>query len=123
MIPAPKLIKRTDEGILIVWRDDHQAVYSYGYLRKKCPCAECRKNPPRVVEADDPFKLIDDEPIFAETAELVGNYAVQFFWNDGHRHGIYSFDYLRSNCPCPPCSGEEQAIQASEKGQKEKQMR
>jgi DUF971 family protein len=24
-------------------------------------------------------------------------------WNDGHSTGIYSFDYLRSICPCPEC--------------------
>jgi len=27
--------------------------------------------------------------------ELVGQYALQFEWSDGHRTGIYSFEYLR----------------------------
>ncbi len=29
-----------------------------------------------------------------------GNYAIRFTWNDGHEHGIYSWDYLREWCPC-----------------------
>nr|NIO07374.1 DUF971 domain-containing protein [Deltaproteobacteria bacterium] len=34
----------------------------------------------------------------------VGNYAVEFRWQDGHSTGIYTFDYLRSLCPCPNCN-------------------
>jgi DUF971 family protein len=33
----------------------------------------------------------------------VGNYAIRFAWNDGHEHGIYSWDYLREWCPCEQC--------------------
>ena len=27
--------------------------------------------------------------------ELVGQYALQFEWTDGHRTGIFAFEYLR----------------------------
>jgi DUF971 family protein len=27
--------------------------------------------------------------------EIVGGYALQLYWADGHNTGIYSFDYLR----------------------------
>jgi DUF971 family protein len=30
-----------------------------------------------------------------EGVEPVGGYALRFNWADGHRTGIYSFDYLR----------------------------
>jgi DUF971 family protein len=36
---------------------------------------------------------------------LVGNYAMQLAWSDGHDTGIYSWDALRALCPCPQCSG------------------
>lgn len=110
MKPVPISIKRTEEGIRITWRDGHAATYSYGHLRRNCPCAGCRNTTPHVVEADDPFRLFDDDPIRAEGASLVGSYAVQFQWNDGHSHGIYSFEYLRTLCPCPECV----AVQATE---------
>jgi DUF971 family protein len=37
-------------------------------------------------------------------AELVGRYALQVFWNDGHSSGIYAFDHLRDLCPCAECA-------------------
>ena len=35
----------------------------------------------------------------AHPVEMVGNYALQFFWDDGHRTGIYTFGYLREITP------------------------
>ncbi len=32
-------------------------------------------------------------------AELVGNYALQLLWKDGHKYGIYRWEYLRQLCP------------------------
>jgi DUF971 family protein len=40
--------------------------------------------------------LIDIRPI--------GNYAIEFHWRDGHSTGIYTYDYLRSLCPCSECA-------------------
>ena len=34
----------------------------------------------------------------------VGTYAVTPVWASGHSSGIYSFEYLRSICPCDECS-------------------
>lgn len=42
-------------------------------------------------------------PLRLEHAAPVGNYAVSFTWNDGHKTGIYSFDYLRRHCQCDEC--------------------
>jgi DUF971 family protein len=40
----------------------------------------------------------------AQAATVVGNYAVQISFTDGHSTGIYSYDHLRSICPCPECA-------------------
>ena len=40
----------------------------------------------------------------ARAAHAVGNYALQIEFNDGHSTGIYSFDYLRTICPCETCA-------------------
>jgi DUF971 family protein len=42
----------------------------------------------------------------ARSAAAVGNYAVQIQFTDGHSTGIYSFDYLRTICPCDACGRE-----------------
>jgi ATP-binding protein involved in chromosome partitioning len=36
---------------------------------------------------------------------LVGAYAVRIDWSDGHSTGIYTYEYLRSLCPCERCRG------------------
>jgi DUF971 family protein len=36
-------------------------------------------------------------------ADLVGTYALQLLWADGHKYGLYGWEYLRGLCPCPTC--------------------
>jgi DUF971 family protein len=40
----------------------------------------------------------------ARGAKTVGNYALQIDFSDGHTTGIYSYDYLRTICPCEECA-------------------
>lgn len=42
----------------------------------------------------------------ASAAHAVGNYALQIDFNDGHTAGIFSFDFLRTICPCVDCARE-----------------
>ena len=42
----------------------------------------------------------------AKAAHAVGNYALQIDFNDGHAAGIFSFDFLRTICPCQECARE-----------------
>jgi DUF971 family protein len=100
----PALIRRISGGLEFEWRDGHVSRFRSGFLRRSCPCARCREAEPKVVEADDPLKMLGDKPIELEDVSLVGNYAVSFRWNDGHATGIYSFRLLRAICPCPHCS-------------------
>jgi DUF971 family protein len=37
-------------------------------------------------------------------AEVVGRYALNFQWSDGHGEGIYTFDFLRGICQCESCA-------------------
>jgi DUF971 family protein len=41
------------------------------------------------------------ENIEIRDLSLVGRYAVNFRWSDGHETGIYSFRYLRELCEAP----------------------
>ena len=44
------------------------------------------------------------ENIRAKGIDLVGQYAIQIEWSDGHNTGIYNFRDLRGNCPCEACA-------------------
>ena len=53
--------------------------------------------PPRL--GKDPFHIrpSDDffENLYLVDIQRVGRYAVRLVWNDGHRTGIYTFEFLR----------------------------
>jgi DUF971 family protein len=107
MLPVPKSIRLGSEGgVAVHWSDGHSSLYAYAYLRKKCPCAQCREHPPQVISDDHPFHVVGRDPIRPQGADPVGHYAIQFHWNDGHSSGIYTYEYLREICPCDGCGGQ-----------------
>ncbi len=87
-----------DREVRITWGDGYHSAYTFDELRKYCPCAVCNEqrsneDPLRVLKADQIVTRAELD--LNSPAEMVGNYALQFFWADGHRTGIYSFEYLR----------------------------
>jgi len=102
--PVPKIVKRVNARQTdITWNDGHFSSYPSWYLREKCMCAAC-------VEELTGIRKIQhgNIPSTLERVSVgtVGNYALSFDWSDGHKTGIYSFDYLRQLCPCPECHPE-----------------
>lgn len=51
------------------------------------------------------------EPLRAESAEMVGNYALRITFSDGHRTGLYSWDYLRQIDPANQEKADQQPIE------------
>jgi DUF971 family protein len=49
-----------------------------------------------------PHEIISAQVTITE-AEVVGRYALHFSWSDGHREGIYTFDFLRELAQDPAC--------------------
>ena len=99
--PEPEEIEKKEDGSLRVkWTDGHEGVYPPNYLRFHCHCAAC-------VEEWSGRQLIKPEAIPEDIRPLrlspVGQYALHIEWSDGHNTGIYSFDLLRSICPCAAC--------------------
>ena len=92
----------------IEWADGHQTVYEFTALRWLCPCAFCRgeAGQPGWLDSDP---TLTDEQVTLTDMSLVGHYAVQPFWADGHSSGFYAFDRLREHCPCPECEARRAA--------------
>lgn len=92
-----------NQGILeIVWSDGAICHYPLSQLREACPCVECRGGHERMGSAYDPddiLKLIPKRSYGVQTVQLVGNYALQPIWDDGHSTGLYTWEYLRKLCP------------------------
>ena len=89
----PREIKQQgDAGLRITWADDCVCVYSAAELRRHCPCAQCVNEwtGQRVLRPES----VSEELTIADL-NIVGRYALNFRWSDGHETGIYSFRYLR----------------------------
>jgi DUF971 family protein len=87
---------KADGRVRITWDDGHVGEYPEEYLRGYCPCALCQGH-----GAQRNFVPVSDAKL--GEIRLVGNYAIEFRWQDGHSTGIYTYDYLRSLCPCRNC--------------------
>jgi ATP-binding protein involved in chromosome partitioning len=101
MIPIPHAINRRDDGLSIEWDDrGHVGFYPARALRLACPCAGC-------VEEMTGRPLLDPDRVPADVRpvrlELVGAYGLRVHWSDGHATGIYTFEHLSRECPCPRC--------------------
>jgi DUF971 family protein len=98
---VPYAINRREDGLLIEWdQAGHQGWFPARELRLACPCAACVEemtgrpllDPVRVAAAIQPVSVA-----------LVGAYGLRITWSDGHSTGIYTFQMLLKNCPCPRC--------------------
>ncbi len=100
--PADITLHQSSGTLIITWADGQICHYPVGPLRMACPCAECRGGHEHMGRHNDPENLLDlvpDRAYTVERVELVGHYALQFVWNDGHDSGIYTWDYLYRLCP------------------------
>lgn len=105
--PRPRHLElKRDQALIVHWSDGRVSIYPIAYLRRMSPSADARalreemkKNPLTVLPAS---KTPAGEPLVAEGAELVGNYAIRIRFSDGHDTGIYSWTYLREIAPPPP---------------------
>jgi len=87
---------RKKEGLHVEWSDGTTSFYSCALLRMMSPSAdskmvreELERNPLAILPNTGSGELT------IEDGELVGNYAIRFVFSDGHRAGIYTWEYLR----------------------------
>ena len=109
--PGNVTLNRERHELIIQWVDDHASSFPLDALREACPCAVCRGGHEFMGPEYDP-NLIELKPARSYQAtdiQLVGNYAVQITWQDGHSSGLYTWEYLRRICPCPICQAERKS--------------
>jgi len=110
-IPATvKIHVKTGAGVDIVWSDSHSSHFDFPFLRDNCPCATCNDERAKKDSASSlPLPSSPLLPLYkpkarAQSATPVGNYAIQIHFSDGHSSGIFSYEYLRTLCPCEECA-------------------
>ncbi len=92
MIEPTQIIEESDSEVSITWSDGSETRYNAVQLRRSCPCAGC-------VNEWTGQKMLRDENIPEDLSfsqiSIVGRYALNFHFSDGHDTGIFSFEYLR----------------------------
>ena len=91
----PINIQSIGNEIAIVWDDGVESYFEFERLRAASPSAETQGERDILgvqYGGDGPRKF---PGVTVLGWEQVGNYALRFDFSDGHRTGLYSFDYLR----------------------------
>lgn len=90
---SPSVVRRSDPArVEIEWSDGAKSAFTAADLRRACPCARC-VNELTGVRTHDPATVPDD--LRQTDLRLVGNYAVQMRFSDGHDTGIFTYPLLR----------------------------
>ena len=80
----------------LTWDDGHTSVIPVKLLRDECPCAGCKGEVLfGTVYKPAPLAIFQEGMYDLKTMTVVGQYAIQVEWKDGHNTGIYSWEYLR----------------------------
>jgi len=92
MIEPTQIIEENDRELSIKWSDDAETSYNAVQLRRNCPCASC-------VNEWTGEKILNEasvpEELTITSTSVVGRYALNFHFSDGHNTGIFSFQFLR----------------------------
>ena len=91
----PTNIQQIGDELAIAWNDGTESFFKLEMLRRACPCAACGGEPDVLGNVSGPDVTYTDKSFQLVGFDLVGGYALQPRWEDGHRSGIYSFTYLR----------------------------
>lgn len=95
-LPKDLKVKLAEQRLYVEWNDGRRSEFNLDKLRRDCPCASCRTE--RDAQRQNPLRILKFNPegVRVTSAKLVGNYAIQFTWSDGHDTGIFDFRALRA---------------------------
>ena len=95
MQTAPRSIQQIGEELALIWEDGSESYFSLNILRQFCPCASCGGEPDVLGRVEKPHVHWTETSFQLKSLDVVGGYALQPRWGDGHSTGLYSWGYLR----------------------------
>ena len=91
----PNAIQKIGAELAIAWNDGSESYLSLEFLRRHCPCAACGGEPDVLGQVALPAVTYNDRSFDLTSWQMVGGYAIQPSWGDGHSTGLFSYPYLR----------------------------
>ena len=92
----PTSIELIGTEIAVRWTDGKETYYTGAQLRKASPSAETQGEKDIFGTQYGGQKPAPPADVQVLAWEKVGNYAIRFEFSDGHRTGLYTYDYLRN---------------------------
>lgn len=87
--------------LALSFADGLEVYLDLALLRRACPCALCQGEPDALGRVVRPTSKHGPDAFALINFEIVGGYAIQPTWGDGHSSGIYSFAYLQRLAELP----------------------
>ena len=92
---SPLNIAAIGGEIAIAWNDGRESYIPLQLFRQSCPCAACCGEPDALGNVLKPEVSHTPASFELRGWQIVGGYALQPAWGDGHATGLYTFPYLR----------------------------
>lgn len=83
------------DDLALAFADGRELFLALPLLRRACPCANCQGEPDVMGRVLKPKTELKENAFVLLRYEIIGGYALQLHWADGHSYGIYTFDYLQ----------------------------
>jgi len=91
----PTNIQAIGSELAIAWSDGTESYVPLEALRRGCPCAACGGEPDVLGRVIRPEVTYTSQSFDLRGFAVVGGYALQPSWADGHGTGLYTFPYLQ----------------------------
>jgi DUF971 family protein len=91
----PTSVQHIGDELAIAWNDGEETFLRLEALRRACPCAVCGGEPDVLGNIDAPQVTYTPQSFILRGYQIIGGYALQPSWGDGHGTGLYTFAYLR----------------------------
>ena len=91
----PTNIQAIGPELAIAWNDGTESYLPLEALRRACPCASCGGEPDVLGRVIRPEVSYTPKSFELRSFAIVGGYALQPAWADGHGTGLYTFPYLQ----------------------------
>ena len=92
---TPTHIQQIGSELAIAWSDGAESYLPLDAMRRACPCAACGGEPDVLGHVIRPQVSHTPQSFVLSGFQIVGGYALQPAWADGHGTGLYTFPYLR----------------------------
>ena len=98
---SPRNVQVIGNELAIAWSDGGESYLPLREMRMACPCAACAGEADLLGQVSGAKMEHRASSFEMKGWQVVGGYALQPTWQDGHNTGIYSFDLLRRLAETP----------------------